>query len=121
VLSGREGQEDEEQYGLGEYQQFARKNFQRERREEGGKLESNLTEEAVMGLHSMRQEDDKRMKSKSALNYAKYFIKQVSNLPTQPSSEEPNSIQPPPTQDYDSNPLRNPSPLPDNPSRPSIA
>jgi len=42
----------------------------------------------MTGMRSISREEEKRMKSKSALNYAKYFIKQISNMQTQPSSEE---------------------------------
>jgi hypothetical protein len=43
--------------------------------------------EKVIAKRSPSEENDRRMKSKSALNYAKYFIKQVSNIPTEPSSQ----------------------------------
>ena len=43
-----------------------------------------------MGDCSEKNEASRSVKSKSALNYAKYFIKTVSNLPTEPSSQEQN-------------------------------
>ncbi len=47
--------------------------------------ESHLTEK----LLPPSPDEERRLKSKSALNYAKYFIKQVSVLPTEPSSNPP--------------------------------
>ena len=50
------------------------------------KVDSDLTDR-----HPLREEDVdtvQKYKSKSALEYAKYFIKQNSNEPTEPNSRE---------------------------------
>lgn len=39
---------------------------------------------------STERDEEKRLKSKSALNYAKYFIRNVSTVPTEPSSNAAN-------------------------------
>lgn len=42
----------------------------------------------------MSSDHSKRRNSKSALDYAKHFIKQVSNIPTEPSSKDQNQLGP---------------------------
>jgi hypothetical protein len=66
-----------------EYQQYSRKNYLRRCKAEG-QFESDLAGGAPQRNKS--SENTSRYKSKSALEYAKYFIKQVSNIPTDPSS-----------------------------------
>lgn len=77
-----------------EYQQYTRKNYCRKPRVTEGNRQ--VDSQLVNRQTSRRQTDSadsRRCKSKSALNYAKYFIKQVSNIPTEPSSKEKNTSQ----------------------------
>ena len=65
-----------------EYRQYARKTYLRRIRQKG---ESDLTDK-MSGRH-LSSDNSSQYKSKSALEYAKYFIKQISNSPTDNSEQ----------------------------------
>lgn len=71
-----------------EYQQYARKNYFKIKKEDSHEphLDSRMTEK-VLADRSEREEVSRNVKSKSAVNYAKYFIRTISNIPTEPSSQ----------------------------------
>lgn len=85
-------QEAKEEQFRKEYQQYTRKNYLR-RDKAAGKAESDLIGR-LRSKRNLSEEGNRNDKSRSALEYAKYFIKQVSVsppedslLPGQPSNE----------------------------------